>query len=959
MIKKFIQTKMLVYISLIYLLNIIKVLSIKILPNDFLAADNPYEDDLEVTTEAYHHIITTIAAISYIDYYKGIYFKKDLCCKWGFNIYNRPKCNSRSYTRLTGYTKLNNINDTNLKLLQEYGCPSYGEEGQEHVEILFDYRRHASDSLIEIQARLSNYEEQEVAFELKTCKTWAYNGGSSECTNMMKLDNYTIPNNSFLIYTFKVDQNYFYVQSENFTIPHPNNGAFNYNREIFLYFFPMEEKKIYLHSYIISVNLFKYVLSLGGHAHNYCTNKGCINYYSCVSRTTGSESGKFYACDYEYSDFITECSLFGCIPGSYCNKDETCIECDYQCRTCTPDGYMKCMSCYSNAIYPQWKYYRIPSDTAHSCIFEFYPLNKVESYDIQVPIPLSYRVTFEFWIYIHDPKHLTNKVLRPSLSSFILKDFFTISLHQSENKSETDSVTFILTPFEFFYPFKKEIITMEDFENIYLTAYPKLQYLRFDVKNVTSKWFYVRGGLSYTHNKIFINDQEKVLEFLPVFDGDDDTNYHFLMRKFYRRYEATYLKIQGFEYINTDVYVRNLNFYSDYMFNEINNPNYFNMHEIPDILTYPQLLFSVPFTNVSVESVKLQVKYKVYDFSGQFTDVTKSDEQNTVVITEQQARLIRDYLAPSKNFYRLNFLNFANKEYLTTDIQRDTYLNIECYSTEHKRYCYDDGQPYICQNGYNLIGKYKDLNITDYTNETQNEEILTDFLTTDILLSTDNIQEPRINYSFCVSDCIQEDSKGNIHKFMRLPNNKRNQASQAKINHNLCTYECDPLKVENCPSATSDNIQNFQCYENETYSFFYKCLDREEFKSENSALQFSGTLNTKSIYFPLNQDLYNFYIEAWFHIDLLTQEDQPLYTKYFFSTNNHHMYFDVDTQQFMITVYNDEGIVSNFNLMQKIYFYGWNHLIFYAHEEVIKNVIYTTFTVSLANNLIDVGNIAI
>ena len=43
------------------------------------------------------------------------------------------------------------------------------------------------------------------------------------------------------------------------------------------------------------------------------------------------------------------------------------------------------------------------------------------------------------------------------------------------------------------------------------------------------------------------------------------------MRKFYRRYDYTTLKIQGFQYINTDVYVRNLNFYSDYMFNGINN----------------------------------------------------------------------------------------------------------------------------------------------------------------------------------------------------------------------------------------------------------------------------------------------------------------------------------------------------------------------------------------------------
>jgi hypothetical protein len=153
-------------------------------------------------------------------------------------------------------------------------------------------------------------------------------------------------------------------------------------------------------------------------------------------------------------------------------------------------------------------------------------------------------------------------------------------------------------------------------------------------------------------------------------------------------------------------------------------------------------------------------------------------------------------------------------------------------------------------------------------------------------------------------------------------------------------------------------INAFKCRNNESlYSYFYQCFNSEEFPSKESALQFSGTMNTKSIYFPFNQDLYNFYIEIWFHTDLLTQEDKPLYTKYFFATNNHHMYYDINTQQFTLKVYNEKGVSSTFNLMQKIYYFGWNHLIFYSHENVVKDSILTTFTVSLANNLIDVGTI--
>ena len=65
----------------------------------------------------------------------------------------------------------------------------------------------------------------------------------------------------------------------------------------------------------------------------------------------------------------------------------------------------------------------------------------------------------------------------------------------------------------------------------------------------------------------------------------------------------------------------------------------------------------------------------------------------------------------------------------------------------------------------------------------------------------------------------------------------------------------------------------------------------------------------------------------WFHNDLLLQEEPPLFTKYLFMTNNHQLYYDDLKQQFILKVYNDEGLFSTFNLMQKIYYYGWNHLI--------------------------------
>ena len=953
-------------ISFIILVLLHIVYTIKVSPNDYKPLDNPYEDDIAESTEAYHHIITSISSAGYIDYYKGIYYKKYLCCSWGYpysgiDYYCIHKF---SYTTIENYTLLSNINDTNLKELLHYGCVpgTTNEGGIDQQNLLFDYKRYSNDSIVSVQIRMTNLDMEPLDFQLSVCTGTTGSYQDKRCESFATLDNYTIPNNSFIIYTIKFDNISYYVQSDNFSTPR-TDVKINWEKPILLYFNPMEEGRyLYINSYIISVNLKRYVLSLSGHAHNYCNNHGCLDSYSCVGK---SSSNVVYGCqNHGYQNeqaLITDCSLLGCIPGSYCNKDNTCIECDYQCRTCE-EGYMNCISCYSNAIFPEWKFYRKYTYETHECIFEFYPLNKVESLDISVPIPLSYRITFEFWIYIHDPTYLTNKELRSSLSTFILQDFFSFSLHHKNVTDEDHSTIFILTPFEFFYPFKKDFITMDDYYDKYLKTYPSLQYLKVEVKDTASKWIFIRGGLSYTHKKIFINEEEKDLNFIPVYDKDDITNYHFLMRKFYRRYDSTLLKIQGFEYINTDVYVRNLNFYSDYMFNKINNPNYFNLHEITNILTYPQLLFSIPFTNVSVESKKLQVKHNLYDYSGQYNDLNNADEINKVLITQLQGRLVRDYLAPSKNFYRLNFLSFANKEYNSTDIQRENYIDIECLNEEHKAYCYDDGQPYICKNGFNLIEKYKDINITNNysdissdTNSNNEENTEIDYTT---LGTTIEIIEPRKNYSFCVSDCIQEDSEGNIHEFMRLPNIKRNQQTKAKIDNDICAFECNSSNVETCPISQTMDIRNFKCRENESlYTYFYDCLDNQEFPSKDSALQFSGTMNTKSIYFPLNKDLYNFYIEIWFHPDLLTQEDKLLYTKYFFTTNNHHMYYDVNEQKFLLKVYNENGAPSTFNLNQKIYYYGWSHLIFYSHEYVNKDIIYTTFTVALANILIDVGTI--
>ena len=686
-----------IFIILIYS-YIIKVIPIKVHPDDYKLTDNPYENDIESSTAEYHNVITAVAARAYTDYYKGIVYINQLCCYYdsSYSSYSCYHGGSTTYTTYQNYTKLTNINETNLKELHHYACvPSKGKG----ANIRFNTYRLTDDALVTVQMRLTNIYNEPFDLQFGICNGYTGNLEKRRCYSKNVLDSFTIPNNSFAIYTFKHDAKYYYIQGDNFEVAHPL--TFSVSSDITLSFFggespnEEEEKSIYFNSYIVTLNLKKYILSISGHAHNSCWNKGCVYNEGCSNY--GSYTKCYSSSSYYYA--FTECNYYGCVPGSYCDGN-ICSECDEQCHGCNSAGKMNCRSCYITSFDTYWKYHHLSSYSG-KCSFEFYPLNKVVSHNINVPIPLSHRMTFEFWIHIHDPQLLSDNKVQPSISSFILKDFFSISVHQ--NIEDRNSAIFVLVPFEFFFPFEENFVLMDDLYNKYLNIYPAIQYLKLEIKNVTSKWIYVRGGISYPHKKMFINGKEKDLKAFPVYYENDKTNYYFLMRKFYRKDDTTTLRVQGFQYLGTDIYVRNFNLYSEYMFNQINNPNYFNLHTISDssandILTYPQLIFSVPFTAVDVDSENLLVKYKIYDFSGQLN--SGGNKINTPTIS---AKLIKAKLAPKKNFYRLNLLSFGNNQFKSSDLTQTGITDIECYSSEKKKYCYDDGQPYRCQPGYSLI----------------------------------------------------------------------------------------------------------------------------------------------------------------------------------------------------------------------------------------------------------------
>ena len=148
----------------LFLFNVYNIFSLKNPPEQFKELDNPYRDDLQYTTEKHHHIITAVSSKGYIDYYKGIYYKKHLYCHWRKDSYGLYPVEANE--PIPNYLNLGNINDTNLKELHKYGCT------YKNLNILVHYRRSDDNTLISLSLRLTNIMEEEIMFKFGFCSVY-------------------------------------------------------------------------------------------------------------------------------------------------------------------------------------------------------------------------------------------------------------------------------------------------------------------------------------------------------------------------------------------------------------------------------------------------------------------------------------------------------------------------------------------------------------------------------------------------------------------------------------------------------------------------------------------------------------------------------------------------------------------------------------------------------------------
>ena len=144
----------------------------------------------------------------------------------------------------------------------------------------------------------------------------------------------------------------------------------------------------------------------------------------------------------------------------------------------------------------------------------------------------------------------------------------TITLNDSTDKS----LNYHCFPLEYIY----KVYPKTDKADIDLFA-SKYPYVKDTKSNIDSKWVFVRCAYSVDLNKMYINSQPEVSipapQFYDTFTYPDEFHY----RKFYNNWNRNYgaaLRINNINLFSTQVYIRNLNVYREYIPNTVNFPNY-------------------------------------------------------------------------------------------------------------------------------------------------------------------------------------------------------------------------------------------------------------------------------------------------------------------------------------------------------------------------------------------------
>ena len=471
------------------------------------------------------------------------------------------------------------------------------------------------------------------------------------------------------------------------------------------------------------------------------------------------------------------------------------------------------------------------------------------------------------------------KLMEEAKLNLIYKDFLSITM----TKDMDDNVNIFCTPIEWLYPVTDvdPNMTIQDYLNNELGAF----YMQDKMESVSSKWFYTRCAFNLDTNKAYLNDQvEYNLKIPQLFT--DFNNIPFQMKKFYKPDQFTDFIFQGFSGVKTYIYLRNINLYREYIPQNIIT-KYFNVHKITKPSDFPQLLYSIPFDEV-ISKGNGEYTFTTYNFYKREINGAFNIYDEIIIEKENVLTLQTKDLMPPRNFYRLNLLPF-NKQYPTCEYYQNP-IDIDCEKNTslHMNKCFEDQKPYVCEEADPPY--YLDVN---------------------------NLK--------CNTEC----PKGFYHPPHDTTYQKRN----------YCSAECDE-STQICPWSKEHytNIQYFTCPSG-FFDLYYKCYRNDELLVDSNALFFSSTLNSHSIFIPLDHQYSSYVIEVWFYFDqrfpIDEKNDPILQNRVILMTNSFKVIYGVQkTEPPYNNVVTNAGIQTTSDFHNK---YGWNHFILSYDKHVGGN----------------------
>lgn len=589
-----------------------------------------------------------------------------------------------------------------------------------------------------------------------------------------------------------------------------------------------------------------------------------------------------------------------------------CSPCQSTCKDCTANNITSCTKCFANS--KDWN-----NTISGECVQDHVDFTRLNEIKIPVPPAIHYSTTMEFWTFVHKTNNLEENNI-----NIIYTDFMNFAIHA--NKANPADLTVFCTPIDYWYPIYKYAVDRNSALDLLEVNTSNVYYKAFNIKqvhlNASSKWIHTRCAFSFQLRKSYHNDSpEETLTIPQMYEGEISFSNYF--KKFYRQEDTVDFIIENALLANlTNIYFKNFVIYRTYIpQNYIYK--YFNMYKHTSFDLMPQLLWTIPFDDLNLNTSEISV----YDYSLRINTV---DIQVDPYIVEPNPACPACEMIPKKNFRRLNLLD-PYKKYSETDLLPSQISDIPCNVTNAES-CYEDDK-----------------------------------------------------VSNCIPDCYL-DMQSNVcdnkcpDGYMRYPldftyNKKSWCLIKCHLNSQICPYDDTNYK----------QISDFQC-QSGFISTYFTCNDSEN-KWNDTALQIGYMFKSHAIDIDLKTSYDHYVIDVWVYPDMRFMSnvevndylhkntidnipdkdtiygppwtrpysDEP-YTPVMFLTNNHRVRYEDNVGNHLDFIYSGFNSPANQNYVRSIRtkdtmnLRSWNHFILFNDRDVDTKVYFSTIRQHFPND---------